>query len=70
MSGVSWGRDGCPWSANFALTCHVGALPLGMLFSWRAPTERYERTINLCFTMPTTFIFTKFVPNKLNNYLR
>ncbi len=28
VSGVSWGRDGCPWSAAFALTCRVGALLL------------------------------------------
>jgi hypothetical protein len=28
VSGVSWGRGGCPWSAAFALTCCVGALPL------------------------------------------
>ncbi len=28
-----------------------------------------KSTMNLCFTMPATFIFTKFAPNKLNNYL-
>ena len=33
-------------------------------------TKRFESTINLCFTMPATFLFTKFVSNKLNNYLR
>ena len=33
-------------------------------------TKRYESMINLCFTTPATYIFTKFVPNKLNNYLR
>ena len=27
-----------------------------------------KSTINLYFTMPATFIFTKFVPNKLNIY--
>jgi hypothetical protein len=25
VPGVSWGRDGCPWSAAFALMCRVGA---------------------------------------------
>ena len=33
-------------------------------------TVSCKSTINLCFTMPATFIFTKFEPNKLNNYLR
>jgi hypothetical protein len=32
-------------------------------------TVSCESTINLCFTMPATLTFTKFVPNKLNNYL-
>jgi hypothetical protein len=30
-----------------------------------ADTKSYKSTLNLCFTMPATFIFTKFVPNKL-----
>ncbi len=30
-----------------------------------AGTVHYKSMINLCFTMPATFIFTKFVPNKL-----
>ncbi len=38
--------------------------------SFLACTKRYESMINLCFTTPATYIFTKFVPNKLNNYLR
>jgi hypothetical protein len=38
--------------------------------SFLAGTKSYESMINLCFTTPATFIFTKFVPNKLNNYLR
>ena len=38
--------------------------------SFLAGTERFESMIYLCFTTPATFIFTKFVPNKLNNYLR
>ena len=35
-----------------------------------AGTEHYESMINLCFTTPATYILTKFVPNKLNTYLR
>jgi hypothetical protein len=43
---------------------HIGCV------SFVAGTQSYESMINLCFTTPATFIFTKFVPNKLNNYLR
>ena len=35
-----------------------------------AGTELYESTIDQCFTSSATLIFTKFVPNKSNYYLR
>jgi hypothetical protein len=33
-------------------------------------TKSYESTLNLCFKIPATLIFTKFVPNKLKNHLQ
>ena len=55
------------WNENNAITSW---LRLIWCVTFLAGTKRYKSTINLCFTMPATIIFTKFVPNKFNNYLR
>jgi hypothetical protein len=54
--------DGIPQKYEWEYQGAVGMLTWGVTFL--ADTKCSKSMLNLCFTMPATYIFTKFVPNK------